>query len=180
MNEKIAAIIISGNESFKKKNGETDVLLFDESNKNINIKTDDDIFSLKENIDKLDVEQNDEKYHINLIKNYLKSNFCKEFTGLNLDRFTPSNCFSLYKIFSSFGNILIINSIYMIPIFCPKIENLTEDQINSLKRLSEIMLDNTNVDIVFISSNLKEIDEFSGNYDEMIKYIEEKRKVKRY
>lgn len=44
MNEKIAAIIISGNESFKKKNGETDVLLFDESNKNINIKTDDDIF----------------------------------------------------------------------------------------------------------------------------------------
>ena len=77
MNEKIAAIIISGNESFKKKNGETDVLLFDESNKNINIKTDDDIFSLKENIDKLDVEQNDEKYHINLIKNYLKSNFNK-------------------------------------------------------------------------------------------------------
>ena len=68
----------------------------------------------------------------------------------------------------------------MIPIFCPKIENLTDDQINSLKRLSEIMLDNTNVDIVFISSNLKEIDEFSGNYDEMIKYIEEKRKVKRY
>ena len=132
MNEKIAAIIISGNESFKKKYGETDVLLFDESNKNINIKTDDDIFSLKENIDKLDVEQNDEKYHINLIKNYLKSNFCKEFTGLNLDRFVPSNCFSLYKIFSSFGNILIINSIYMIPIFCPKIENLTDEDRKSV------------------------------------------------
>lgn len=180
MNEKIAAIIISGNESLKKKNGETDVLLFDEENKNINIKTDDDIFSLKENIDKLDIEYNDEQYHINLIKNYLKNNFGRELTGLNLDRFTPSNCFALYKIFSSLGNILIINSIYMIPIFCPKIENLTDDQINSLKRLSEILEDNTNVETVFISSNLKEIDEFSGNYDEMIKYIEEKRKVKGY
>lgn len=180
MNEKIAAIIISGNQSIKKKDGETDILLFDEKSENVNIKTDDDIFDFKNNVDKLVSSSFNEQYHINIVKKYLKDNFSREFTGLTLDRFTSSNCFALYKIFSSLGNILIINSSYMIPIFCPKIESLTNDQINSLKRLSEILEDNIQVETNFISSNLKEIDEFSGNYDEMIKYIEEKRKVKGY
>lgn len=179
MNEKIAAVIIPGNNlsNNKCRNGEIDILLFSEDKIYFNIKNDDDFMLVKKQIEKNNYKVLDNiQYHVDLVKNYLKKEFLSETKNFNLDRFNPDSSFVLYKILCSVGNIIIINSEYLIPIIMPTIRKISEEQIESLNRLSEI-IQSENIQVSFVDSSYNVVDDYEGNIQEIIEYINSQRKV---
>lgn len=179
MNEQIAAVIIPGNNlsNDKCRNGEIDILLFSEDNNHINIKNDDDFMTINGKI--AECKQLDyPKYHIDVIREYLKKEFKSETSTLNLQRFDPNSSFVLYQILASVGNIIILNSEYVIPIIMPVANKVSNEQIEALSRISSIV-DNDNIQVSFVDLNFKIQDEYEGNIDEIIQYISSQRKVNR-
>jgi hypothetical protein len=182
MNDNIAAIIIPGSNlsNNKCRNGDIDIIMFSLENVYFNIKNDDEFVSFKENIDNYNYDLKDKLvYHIDFIKNYFKKEFKRETNGFNLDRFNPSNALALYKVLASAGNIIILNSEYVLPIFLPENKKITDEQIESLSKVSELIED-INIDSIFIDTRYNEIDEYDGNFSDFIEYINNQRKARRY
>lgn len=177
MNEKIAAVIIPGNNlsNNKCRNGEIDILLFSEDNAYLNIKNDDDFMIANSKIDEYK-ELDYSKYHIDVIREYLKKEFRGETSTLNLERFDPNSSFVLYQILASVGNIIILNSEHVIPIFMPIVRKISKEQLEALNRISGI-IDNDIIQAAFVDINFKIQDEHEGNIEEIIEYINSQRKV---
>ena len=181
MNSKIAAIIIPGKNTYNNddKNGEIDILLFSEDNIYFKIKTDDEFMVFKDNIEKNKYKVTDSsEYHIDHIKDYLRKEFTKEIKTINLDRFTSPTSFALYKILASAGNIVIINSEYIIPMFLPNSKKISKEQIDALNRLSQI-IDSNEIQSIFINSDFSIEEEYNGGIQDIIGHISE-RKVSKY
>lgn len=175
MNNVVAGVVIPGNNLMNNKcrNGEMDVLMFSSNNEYITIRDDDELIKLKSTLEEKEIEEsNSILYHLDLIKKYL-SKECSEIKSLNLNRFNVNNSFALYKILASAGNIIILNSEYVVPIFLPK--RVSQEQIVALERVTEI-IDNENIEAVFIDANLNQTDEVIGNLEEVIEHIKSMKK----
>ena len=181
--DEVLAVIIPGNDlsNDKNRNGEMDFLFLSKDKEYKKIKNDDEFERFKNNIkDYIFDKDTEEDYHIYHVVDYLKNEFSKKFKFMDFSKFNPNNQYTLYTLLASMGDIVLINSLYNSMLMMPDKKMITDEQIDSLERLSSLINEKMNFFVEFYDNKRNLTDSYEGDLSGLLEYIKEQMKGIRY